>query len=63
MQSRMLAELINAARFERMLDNEYKIPAEEDAYTLAVIANFAADSNRDKAWTNRSIDQLAVRMA
>lgn len=33
----------------------------EDAYTLAVIANFAADSNRDRAWTERSIDQLAAK--
>ncbi|HUK91877.1 MAG TPA: MG2 domain-containing protein [Blastocatellia bacterium] len=32
----------------------------EDAYTLAVLANFAADSG-DKAWTQSAIDTLAAK--
>jgi uncharacterized protein YfaS (alpha-2-macroglobulin family) len=37
------------------------VTGKEDAYTLAVIANFAVDSGRDKAWTDRSIAALAAR--
>ncbi len=33
----------------------------EDAYTLAVIANFAADSGADRAWTDAAISALAAR--
>lgn len=33
----------------------------EDAYTLAVIANFAADSALDKSWTDTAIGALAAR--
>ncbi len=34
-QSLMLTQLMNPATFERILDNEYKTPTEQDAYTLA----------------------------
>ena len=34
-QSLMLTELISATTFERILDNEYKTSADQDAYTLA----------------------------
>ena len=33
----------------------------EDAYTLAVIANFAADSGADRAWTDAAVDALASK--
>lgn len=33
----------------------------EDAYTLAVIANFAADSGADKNWTDAAINALASK--
>ena len=33
----------------------------EDAYTLAVIANFAADSGTDKAWTEAAVGTLASK--
>ena len=33
----------------------------EDAYTLAVIANFAADYVRDEAWTSAAINVLAAK--
>ncbi|HSB10579.1 MAG TPA: alpha-2-macroglobulin family protein, partial [Blastocatellia bacterium] len=33
----------------------------EDVYTLAVIANFATDYNRDKAWVDSAINSLAAR--
>jgi hypothetical protein len=34
----------------------------EDAYTLAVIANFAADYQKDRNWTESAINQLASRV-
>jgi uncharacterized protein YfaS (alpha-2-macroglobulin family) len=37
------------------------VTGKEDAYTLAVIANFAVDSNRDKAWADRMVDTLVAR--
>ncbi|MEK6321528.1 MAG: alpha-2-macroglobulin family protein [Acidobacteriota bacterium] len=37
------------------------VTGKEDVYTLAVIANFAADYNRDKAWTDAAISVLAAR--
>ena len=37
------------------------VTGKEDVYTLAVIANFAADYNRDKAWTDAAISALAAR--
>lgn len=37
------------------------VTGKEDAYTLAVIANFAVDSGADKAWADRMVDQLAAR--
>ncbi len=37
------------------------VTGKEDVYTLAVIANFAADYNRDKAWTDTAINALAAR--
>jgi uncharacterized protein YfaS (alpha-2-macroglobulin family) len=37
------------------------VTGKEDAYTLTVIANFAADYGRDKAWTDRAINALAAR--
>ncbi|MGB5036023.1 MAG: alpha-2-macroglobulin family protein, partial [Blastocatellia bacterium] len=33
----------------------------EDAYTLAVMANFAVDSGKDKAFTDRMIETLAAK--
>lgn len=33
----------------------------EDAYTLAVIANFAADSGADKSWTDAAVNALASK--
>jgi hypothetical protein len=33
----------------------------EDAYTLAVIANFAADSGADKSWTDAAVSALASK--
>ena len=33
----------------------------EDAYTLAVIANFAADSGADKNWTDAAVNALASK--
>ena len=33
----------------------------EDAYTLAVIANFAADSGLDKSWTDAAVNALAAK--
>lgn len=33
----------------------------EDAYTLAVIANFAADSGADRSWTEAAVDALASK--
>src|SRR5262245_7651108 len=33
----------------------------EDVYMLAVIANFAADYNKDKAWIDSAINTLASR--
>ncbi|MFY9574330.1 MAG: MG2 domain-containing protein, partial [Blastocatellia bacterium] len=33
----------------------------EDVYTLAVIANFATDHGKDKAWTDAAINALAAR--
>jgi uncharacterized protein YfaS (alpha-2-macroglobulin family) len=37
------------------------VTGKEDAYTLAVIANFAADYGKDKAWTESAINTLAGR--
>jgi uncharacterized protein YfaS (alpha-2-macroglobulin family) len=37
------------------------VTGKEDPYTLAVIANFAADYGRDKAWTDSAINALAAR--
>jgi uncharacterized protein YfaS (alpha-2-macroglobulin family) len=37
------------------------VTGKEDAYTLAVIANFAADYAKDKAWTEAAINTLATR--
>lgn len=37
------------------------VTGKEDAYTLAVIANFAADFGKDKAWTEAAINTLAAR--
>jgi len=36
------------------------VNGKEDAYTLAVIANFAADYGKDKAWTEAAINTLAA---
>src|SRR6185295_18754121 len=38
------------------------VTGKEDAYTLAVIANFAADFGKDKAWTEAAINTLAARV-
>jgi len=37
------------------------VTGKEDVYTLAVIANFAADYGKDKAWTEAAINTLATR--
>jgi uncharacterized protein YfaS (alpha-2-macroglobulin family) len=37
------------------------VTGKEDAYTLAVIANFAADYGRDKAWVDAAINALAAK--
>lgn len=37
------------------------VTGKEDAYTLAVIANFAADFGKDKAWIESAINTLAAR--
>jgi uncharacterized protein YfaS (alpha-2-macroglobulin family) len=37
------------------------VTGKEDVYTLAVIANFAADYAKDKAWTEGAINTLAGR--
>jgi len=37
------------------------VTGKEDVYTLAVIANFAADYVKDKAWTDAAINALAAR--
>ena len=37
------------------------VTGKEDVYTLAVIANFATDYARDKAWTDAAINTLAAR--
>jgi hypothetical protein len=37
------------------------VTGKEDVYTLAVIANFAADYGKDKAWTDAAINTLAGR--
>lgn len=37
------------------------VTGKEDVYTLAVIANFAADFAKDKAWTDGAINTLAAR--
>jgi uncharacterized protein YfaS (alpha-2-macroglobulin family) len=37
------------------------VTGKEDVYTLAVIANFAADYGKDKVWTDAAIDTLASR--
>lgn len=37
------------------------VTGKEDVYTLAVIANFAADYRKDKAWTDAAISALAAR--
>jgi uncharacterized protein YfaS (alpha-2-macroglobulin family) len=37
------------------------VTGKEDAYTLAVIANFAADYGKDKAWVDGAINALAAR--
>ncbi|HQR37873.1 MAG TPA: MG2 domain-containing protein [Blastocatellia bacterium] len=37
------------------------VTGKEDAYTLAVIANFAVDSGKDKAWEGRMIELLAAK--
>jgi uncharacterized protein YfaS (alpha-2-macroglobulin family) len=38
------------------------VTGREDAYTLAVIANFASDSGLDRAWTDASIAALAAKV-
>jgi uncharacterized protein YfaS (alpha-2-macroglobulin family) len=38
------------------------VTGKEDAYTLAVIANFAADFAKDKAWTDQAINALAAKV-
>jgi len=35
----------------------------EDAYTLAVIANFAADSGADRSWTDAAVGSLASKVS
>lgn len=37
------------------------LTGKEDSYTLAVIANFAADYGKDKAWIDAAINALAAR--
>jgi len=37
------------------------VTGKEDVYTLAVIANFAADYGKDKAWIDAAINTLAAR--
>jgi len=37
------------------------LSGKEDAYTLAVIANFAADYGKDKAWIDAAINALAAK--
>ncbi len=37
------------------------VTGKEDVYTLAVIANFAADHGKDKAWIDAAINALAAR--
>jgi uncharacterized protein YfaS (alpha-2-macroglobulin family) len=37
------------------------VTGKEDVYTLAVIANFATDHGRDKAWIEAAINTLAAR--
>lgn len=37
------------------------VSGKEDAYTLAVIANFATDYGKDKGWTESAINTLAAR--
>ncbi|HSB08778.1 MAG TPA: MG2 domain-containing protein [Blastocatellia bacterium] len=39
------------------------VTGKEDAYTLAVIANFAADYGKDKGWIEAAINALAARAA
>jgi len=38
------------------------VTGKEDAYTLSVIANFATDYGKDKAWTDAAINALAARV-
>jgi uncharacterized protein YfaS (alpha-2-macroglobulin family) len=38
------------------------VTGKEDAYTLAVIANFAADYGRDKAWVEAATNALAAKV-
>jgi uncharacterized protein YfaS (alpha-2-macroglobulin family) len=38
------------------------VTGKEDAYTLAVIANFAADFGKDKAWIDSAINALAAKV-
>jgi hypothetical protein len=38
------------------------VTGKEDAYTLAVIANFATDYSRDKVWIDSAINSLAARV-
>src|ERR1044072_9648313 len=37
------------------------LTGKEDAYTLAVIANFAADYGKDKAWIDAAVNALAAK--
>ncbi len=41
---------------------EKTMTGKEDPYTLAVIANFAADFNRDKAWIERASNALIAKV-
>lgn len=41
---------------------EKNVNGKEDSYTLAVIANFAADFKKDKGWTERSVAALVGKV-
>jgi hypothetical protein len=43
MQSQMLGQLLNGGTLQRLLDNEFKIPADQEAYTLAEHLNLLVD--------------------
>ena len=43
MQSQLLGQLLTTTVLQRILDNEYKVPADQDAYTLAEHLNSIVD--------------------